>query len=61
MVNQKIVQKILEFLERKFQSGRPYKFKHGIKMKDGMSICQEITIIKIVTQKLAAYCITANL
>ena len=36
---------------------RPCRFKYGIKCRDGMSMCQEITIAKIHVQELAEYCI----
>ena len=36
-----LIKRFLESLERKFQSERLYKFKHGIKRRDGMSMCQE--------------------
>lgn len=36
------IRRFLELLERKFQSERPYKFKQGIKRRDGFSMCQEI-------------------
>jgi CRISPR-associated protein Cas1 len=52
-----LIRRFLELLERKFQSERPYKFKHGIKRRDGLSMCQEITIAKIIVQNLADYCI----
>ena len=45
-----LIRKFLEQLERKFQSKRPYEFKHGLKREDGMSMCQEITITKIIIQ-----------
>ncbi len=48
-----LIRRFLEVLERKFQSERPYKFKHGIKMRNGLSRCQEITIIKINIQNIA--------
>jgi CRISP-associated protein Cas1 len=51
-----LIRRFLELLERKFQSERPYKFKHGIKRRDGLSMCQEITIAKIEVQKLAEFC-----
>ena len=34
-----LIRRFLELLERKFQSERPYKFKHGIKRRDGLSMC----------------------
>jgi len=52
-----LIRRFLELLERIFQNERPYRFKHGIKMKDGFSMCQETTIVKIYAQKLADYCI----
>jgi CRISPR-associated protein Cas1 len=51
-----VIRRFLEILERIFQSERLFKFKHGIKRRDGMSMCQEITIAKIVIQGLADYC-----
>ena len=53
ILDSNLVRRFLELLERKFQSERLYRFKHGIKRKDGMSMCQEITIAKIQTQNLA--------
>lgn len=46
-----LIRRFLELLERKFQSEREYPFKHGRKMKNGMSMCQEITISKIFIKK----------
>jgi CRISP-associated protein Cas1 len=51
-----LIRRFLELLERKFQSERPYKFKHGIKRRDGLSMCQEITIAKINVQTVADFC-----
>lgn len=48
-----LIRCLLEILERKFQSEWLYKFKHGIKRRDGLSMCQEITIAKIEVQMLA--------
>jgi CRISPR-associated protein Cas1 len=50
-----LVRRFLEVLERKFQSERPYEFRHGLKMENGTSMCQEITIAKITIQKLIEY------
>ena len=55
-----LIKRFLELLERKFQSERPYKFKHGIKRLDGLSMCQEITIAKICVQNMADYCSNAK-
>ncbi|MGH9876601.1 MAG: hypothetical protein ACREBU_06040 [Nitrososphaera sp.] len=51
-----LVRRLLETLERKFLSERLSYFKHGMKWKDGLSMCQEITIAKIHVQKLAEFC-----
>jgi CRISPR-associated protein Cas1 len=51
-----LIRRFLELLERKFQTERPYKFKHGIKRRDGLSMCQEITIAKIHVHELCEYC-----
>ncbi len=39
------------------QKERRYAFRHGLKTKDGLKSCQEITIAKIAVQNLADYCI----
>ena len=51
-----LIRRFLELLERKFQTERLYRFKHGIKRRDGMSMCQEITITRITVSELARYC-----
>jgi CRISPR-associated protein Cas1 len=51
-----LVRRFLELLERKFQGERLYKFKHGLKRRDGLSMCHEITIAKITVQQLADFC-----
>jgi CRISPR-associated protein Cas1 len=51
-----LIKRFLELLERKFQSERSYQFKHGLKRNDGSSMCQEITIAKIHVHQLAAFC-----
>ncbi len=55
-----LIRRFLELLERKFQSERQYKFRHGIKRRDGLSMCQEITIAKIQVQGLADYCTNSS-
>jgi CRISPR-associated protein Cas1 len=50
-----LIRRFLELLERIFQVERPYKFKHGVKRRDGLSMCQEITIAKISVQELADF------
>jgi len=34
---------------------RRYEFRYGLKTKDGLKSCQEITIAKITVQNLANY------
>ena len=51
-----LIRRFLELLERKFQSERLYRFKHGVKLEDGLSMCQEITIAKISVTQLAEFC-----
>jgi CRISP-associated protein Cas1 len=51
-----LIRRFLELLEREFQSERPYKFKHGVKRRDGLSMRQEITVAKITMQEVAEYC-----
>jgi len=52
-----LIRRFLEVLERKLQSERPYEFKHGLRRNDGMAMCQEITIVKLQTSKLANFCL----
>jgi len=52
-----LIRQFLELLERTFQKERRYYFKHGAKTKDGLKLCQEITIAKIAVQNLADYCL----
>jgi len=33
------------------------KFKHGLKMSNGLSLCQEITIAKITVTNIAEFCL----
>ncbi|MGH2612857.1 MAG: CRISPR-associated endonuclease Cas1, partial [Rhabdochlamydiaceae bacterium] len=53
-----LIRRFLEILERKFLAERLYKFGHGLKREDGMSMCQEITISKIYIQNLINFVIT---
>ena len=56
-----LIKRFLELVERKFQTERPYKFKHGIKRRDGLSMCQEMTIAKIEIGKVAEFCVGSNI
>jgi CRISP-associated protein Cas1 len=52
-----LIRRLLESLERIFQTERLYRLKHGVKRKDGMSMCREITLAKIAIGELANLCI----
>lgn len=56
ILDEGLIRRFLELLERKFQSERLYAFKHGLKRTDGLSMCQEITIVKIFVQNLVEFC-----
>ena len=57
ILSTELIKRYLEMLERVFRSERLYKFQHGLKRDDGLSMCQEITIAKIHVQDLAKWCI----
>lgn len=61
VLSNEIKKKFLEKLERNFQCEREYKFKHGRKKINGMSMCQEIIISKTTIQNLAEYCLEKEL
>jgi len=44
-------------LERVFQKERRYDYKFGLKTRDCLKSVQEITVVKIMVQNLADYCI----
>lgn len=52
-----LIKRFLEKLERILQKERPYRLKHGRKRSDGLSMCQEVTIIKMTVQDLVDYCV----
>lgn len=56
ILDEELIRRFLELLERKFQSERLYVFKHGPKRTDGLSMCQELTIAKITVQNLSEFC-----
>jgi CRISPR-associated protein Cas1 len=51
-----LIRKFLETLERTFQKGRRYNYRHGKKTRNGLKSVQEITIAKIMIQNLAEFC-----
>ena len=57
VMDNSLIRRFLELLERTFQKERRYAFRHGAKTKDGLKSCQEITIAKIAVQNLADFCI----
>lgn len=52
-----LIRRFLELLERTFQKERKFEFKHGAKTKDGLKSVQEITIVKIAVQNLIEFCL----
>ncbi|QLH08819.1 CRISPR-associated endonuclease Cas1 [Candidatus Nitrosotenuis sp. DW1] len=52
-----LIKRFLELLERTFQKERRYDYKFGAKTEDGLKSVQEITIVKIMVQNLADYCL----
>lgn len=55
-----LIRRFLELLERTFQKERKFEFKHGAKTEDGLKSVQEITIAKISVQRLVEYCIVKS-
>ncbi|MGQ0606765.1 MAG: CRISPR-associated endonuclease Cas1, partial [Candidatus Nitrosotenuis sp.] len=51
-----LIRRFLELLERTFLKERKFEFKHGAKTNDGLKLVQEITIAKISVQVLIDYC-----
>ena len=51
-----LIRRFLELLERTFQKERKFEFKHGAKTDDGLKSVQEITIAKITIENLLDYC-----
>ena len=51
-----LVQKFLEMLEVDFRKTREYDRRNGMKKKNGLSNCAEITIAKISIQNLSDFC-----
>ncbi|MCH7647394.1 MAG: CRISPR-associated endonuclease Cas1 [Thaumarchaeota archaeon] len=57
VLDSELIRRFLEVLERTFQKERKYDYKHGLKTKEGLKSVQEITIVKIMIQNFANYCI----
>jgi CRISPR-associated protein Cas1 len=57
VMDDSLIKRFLEKLERTFQSERKYEFRHGVKTYDGLKNVQEITIAKIIITNLAETCI----
>jgi len=57
VLDNNLIRRFLELLERKFQWERRYEYKFGAFTSDGLKWVQEITIAKIAVQNLADYCI----
>ena len=57
VMDNSLIQRFLQMLERKLKNERLYRYKSGIKRRDGLSMCQELTIAKIAVSNLADFCI----
>jgi len=57
VMDNSLIRRFLELLERTLQKERRYAFRHGAKTKDGLKSVQEITIAKISVTNLAEYCL----
>ncbi len=57
VMDDSLIKRFLEKLERRFQQERRYEFRHGAKTSDGLKNVQEITVSKIMVQTLAEYCL----
>jgi len=60
VMDEKLIRRFLELLERTFSKERKYDYRHGAKTKDGLKSVQEITIAKITVQNLADFCVDKN-
>ena len=56
IMDDSLIKRFLEKLERTFQQERKYEFKHGVKTLDGLKNVQEITIVKIAVTNLVEFC-----
>lgn len=52
-----LIRRFLELLERIFQKERKYDYKFGAKTLDGLKSVQEITIVNIMIQNLINFCV----
>ncbi|WP_246282111.1 CRISPR-associated endonuclease Cas1 [Nitrosopumilus ureiphilus] len=52
-----LIRRFLEILDRQIRQERKYDFRHGKKTEDGLKSVQEITIVKIMIQRLAEFCL----
>lgn len=57
VMDDSLIKRFLEKLERTFQTERKYEFRHGVKTQNGLKNVQEITIVKIFVQNLSEYCL----
>lgn len=57
VMDEKLIRRFLELLERTFSKERKYDYRYGAKTKDGLKSVQEITVAKIVVTDLSEFCI----
>ena len=60
VMDDSLIKRFLEKLERTFQQERKYEFRHGAKTSDGLKNVQEITVAKIAVQNLSNFCINIS-
>lgn len=61
VMDDSLIKRFLEMLERQFASERKYDFSHGKKTKSGLKSVQEITVVKIIIHSLIKYCMNKKL
>jgi len=57
VIDDSLIRRFLEMLDRQFRQERKYEFRHGKKTVDSLKSVQEITIAKITVQSLIEYCL----
>ena len=57
VMDDSLIRRFLEKLERVFSQERKYEFRHGAKTMDGLKNVQEITVAKITIQNLTDFCV----
>jgi CRISP-associated protein Cas1 len=56
ILSEDLIKRYLATLSSKLEAERLYKYNHGMKRRDGLSLCKESTIIKITIARLVQFC-----